>query len=190
MKKSEPITRRQFLKDALIGTAGLATIGILGPAAFAEGSQIVDPAIGNEVHVVSDTPYVMSGDQTYFVPDKVLSSGYTMPVIGIGTYAFQMDVAENSVYSALKCGYHLVDTARAYWNEEGVAASNGPSRKASSSARSCSSPPRYGTRILQTHAARCWARWNGCSWTMWIWCFCITCRATTTKTATIRWSSW
>lgn len=118
--KKEQITRRQFLKGALAGTAGLAAMSILGPAAFAEGSQIVDPAIGNEVHVISDTPYVMSGDQTYFVPDKVLSSGYTMPVIGIGTYALQPDVAENSVYSALKCGYHLVDTARAYWNEDGV----------------------------------------------------------------------
>ena len=83
--KKEQITRRQFLKGALAGTAGLAAMSILGPAAFAEGSQIVDPAIGNEVHVISDTPYVMSGDQTYFVPDKVLSSGYTMPVIGIGT---------------------------------------------------------------------------------------------------------
>lgn len=118
--KKEQITRRQFLKGALAGTAGLAAMSILDPAAFAEGSQIVDPAIGNEVHVISDTPYVMSGDQTYFVPDKVLSSGYTMPVIGIGTYALQPDVAENSVYSALKCGYHLVDTARAYWNEDGV----------------------------------------------------------------------
>ena len=118
--KKEQITRRQFLKGALAGTAGLAAMSILGPAAFAEGSQSVDPAIGNEVHVISDTPYVMSGDQTYFVPDKVLSSGYTMPVIGIGTYALQPDVAENSVYSALKCGYHLVDTARAYWNEDGV----------------------------------------------------------------------
>ena len=118
--KKEQITRRQFLKGALAGTAGLAAMSILGPAAFAEGSQIVDPAIGNEVHVISDTPYVMSGDQTYFVADKVLSSGYTMPVIGIGTYALQPDVAENSVYSALKCGYHLVDTARAYWNEDGV----------------------------------------------------------------------
>ena len=108
--KKEQITRRQFLKGALAGTAGLAAVSILGPAAFAEGG-IIDPAIGNEVHVISETPYVMSGDQTYFVPDKVLSSGYTMPVIGIGTYALQVDVAESSVYNALKCGYHLVDTA-------------------------------------------------------------------------------
>ena len=119
MKKNEQITRRQFLKGALAGAAGLATVSILGPAAFAQGG-IVDPAIGNEVHVTSDTPYVMSGDQTCFVPDKVLSSGYTMPVIGIGTYALQPDVAENSVYHALRYGYHLVDTARAYFNEEGV----------------------------------------------------------------------
>ena len=120
MKKNEQITRRQFLKGALAGTAGLAVMGVLGPGVFAKASQIVDPAISNEVHVVSDTPYVMSGNQTYFVADKILSSGYSMPVIGIGTYALSVDVAENSVYSALKCGYHLVDTARAYWNEEGV----------------------------------------------------------------------
>lgn len=65
MKKNEQITRRQFLKGALAGAAGLATVSILGHAAFAQGG-IVDPAIGNEVHVTSDTPYVMSGDQTHF----------------------------------------------------------------------------------------------------------------------------
>lgn len=118
--KNEPISRRQFLKGAVTWTVGATALGLLGPAAFAEGSQIVDPAIGNEVHVVSDTPYVMSGDQTHMIPDKTLSSGYTMPVLGIGTYALQPDVAENSVYHALKYGYRLVDTARAYWNEDGV----------------------------------------------------------------------
>ncbi len=119
----ERFTRRQLLKGAFAGAAGVAAAAFFTPltafSARAEGG-IVDPAIGNEVHVVSDMSYVMSGDQTKFVPDKVLSSGYTMPVLGIGTYALDQRTAENSVYAALKCGYHLVDTARAYWNEEGV----------------------------------------------------------------------
>lgn len=122
MKKNE-MTRRQFLRRAVTGASGVVALGVLGHAVlgsvFAEGG-IVDPAIGNEIHVVSDTPYVMSGDRRFFVPDKTLSSGYTMPVLGIGTYALSVEVAENSVYHALKCGYHLVDTARAYYNEEGV----------------------------------------------------------------------
>lgn len=123
MKDMKNLTRRQFLRNAVTGAAGIAAASLLGPsvlrAARAEDG-IVDPAIGNEIHIVSDTPYVMSGDQSCFVPDKVLSSGYTMPVLGIGTYALSVDVAENSVYHALKYGYHLVDTARAYYNEEGV----------------------------------------------------------------------
>ena len=81
---------------------------------------VVDPALENEVKVTSDEPYVMSGDQTYFIEDKVLNNGYTMPVLGLGTYALSVEEAENSVYHALKDGYRLIDTARAYNNEEGV----------------------------------------------------------------------
>lgn len=43
-----------------------------------------------------------------------------MPVIGIGTYTLSNDVAENSVYYALKYGMRLIDTARIYGNEVGV----------------------------------------------------------------------
>ncbi len=90
----------------------------------AEGNEaenvVVDPALENEVKVSSDEPYVMSGDQTYFIEDKVLNNGYTMPVLGLGTYALTVEEAENSVYHALKDGYRLIDTARAYNNEEGV----------------------------------------------------------------------
>lgn len=85
-----------------------------------DGGGIVDPALANEVHLTSDTPYIMSGDQTYFVEDKVLNNGLTMPVLGIGNYALTVDEAENSVYHALKDGVRLVDTAQAYFNEEGV----------------------------------------------------------------------
>ena len=49
-----------------------------------------------------------------------LNSGYEMPILGLGTWTQDDDTAENSVYSALKDGYHLIDTAQYYGNEKGV----------------------------------------------------------------------
>ena len=43
-----------------------------------------------------------------------------MPILGIGTYLLTPDEAENSVYTALKNGYQLIDTANAYVNEKAV----------------------------------------------------------------------
>lgn len=50
----------------------------------------------------------------------LLSSGYDMPVLGIGCFALSDAQAENSVYWALRDGYRLIDTARIYGNEAGV----------------------------------------------------------------------
>ena len=50
----------------------------------------------------------------------LLSSGYEMPIIGLGTWALSDDEAEASVYHALKSGMRLIDTARYYGNEVGV----------------------------------------------------------------------
>ena len=61
-----------------------------------------------------------SNDQTYFVEDVTLNSGYKMPVLGIGTFTLSNEEAENSVYWALRDGYRLIDTARIYGNEVGV----------------------------------------------------------------------
>lgn len=47
-----------------------------------------------------------------------LNSGYTMPILGLGTYRLSDSQAENSVYWALKDGYRLIDTARIYGNED------------------------------------------------------------------------
>lgn len=50
----------------------------------------------------------------------LLNSGYTMPIIGIGTYRLSTSQAEESVYNALKVGMRLIDTADIYGNETGV----------------------------------------------------------------------
>ena len=46
-----------------------------------------------------------------------LNSGYEMPVLGLGTWTLTGEVCEKAVYSALKDGYRLIDTAKYYGNE-------------------------------------------------------------------------
>lgn len=49
-----------------------------------------------------------------------LNSGYEMPVAGLGTWTLTGETCENSVYSALKNGVRLIDTAKYYGNEAEV----------------------------------------------------------------------
>ena len=50
----------------------------------------------------------------------LLNSGYTMPIMGLGTYALDHDTCVNSVMSLLANGGRLIDTAYMYGNEEAV----------------------------------------------------------------------
>lgn len=50
----------------------------------------------------------------------LLNSGYTMPILGLGTYALDHDTCVNSVKTLLKNGGRLIDTAYMYGNEEAV----------------------------------------------------------------------
>ena len=50
----------------------------------------------------------------------LLNSGYTMPIMGLGTYALDHDTCVNSVKALLENGGRLIDTAYMYGNEEAV----------------------------------------------------------------------
>ena len=50
----------------------------------------------------------------------LLNSGYTMPILGLGTYALDYDTCVNSVKTLLRNGGRLIDTAYMYGNEEAV----------------------------------------------------------------------
>lgn len=50
----------------------------------------------------------------------LLNNGVEMPIYGIGTYNLTPEEAEESVYWALEAGARLIDTAKAYGNEDGV----------------------------------------------------------------------
>ena len=49
-----------------------------------------------------------------------LNNGVKMPIIGLGTWTFTNEEAENAVYIAIKNGYRLIDTAAYYGDEIGV----------------------------------------------------------------------
>lgn len=53
-------------------------------------------------------------------PVITLSSGYTMPILGLGTYSLHGDECINAILSAIKLGYRKFDTATFYGNEEEV----------------------------------------------------------------------
>ena len=49
-----------------------------------------------------------------------LNNAVKMPALGLGTFLLSPKDAEEATYSALKCGYTLIDTANAYMNERSV----------------------------------------------------------------------
>lgn len=49
-----------------------------------------------------------------------LSNGVEMPLLGYGVFRVSPDECERCVTDALSVGYRLIDTAQAYYNEEGV----------------------------------------------------------------------
>ena len=51
-----------------------------------------------------------------------LSNGVEMPLLGYGVYLVSPEECERCVSDAMSTGYRLIDTAQAYFNEEGVGA--------------------------------------------------------------------
>ena len=52
----------------------------------------------------------------------VLNNGVKIPQLGLGTWFIDDDKAADVVKAAVKIGYRHIDTAQAYYNEEGVGA--------------------------------------------------------------------
>jgi 2,5-diketo-D-gluconate reductase A len=53
-------------------------------------------------------------------PELTLNNGVRIPVLGFGVYQIPPEDTERCVTEALEVGYRHIDTAAAYWNEEGV----------------------------------------------------------------------
>ncbi len=68
--------------------------------------------MGNEY-----TNFPLSEGKNGQAPTIRLSSGYDMPIVGLGTYSLTGDVCVNSVKSAISLGFRKIDTAHMYGNE-------------------------------------------------------------------------
>lgn len=49
-----------------------------------------------------------------------LNNGVQMPLVGYGVFEITAEQTAQCVYDAIKCGYRLIDTAQAYYNEAEV----------------------------------------------------------------------
>ena len=49
-----------------------------------------------------------------------LNNGVEMPILGYGVYQIAPEECERCVLDAINVGYRSIDTAQAYYNEEGV----------------------------------------------------------------------
>ena len=108
MKKSVPVLLAFFLCFSL--TPFLAFAGAPDdPGSQADGMESTEEKEAHEVGVFDFE------DRTV-----LLNSGYTMPIMGLGTYALDHDTCVRSVMALLENGGRLIDTAYMYGNEEAV----------------------------------------------------------------------
>ena len=49
-----------------------------------------------------------------------VNNGVKMPILGYGVYQVDPAECERCILDAIKTGYRSIDTAQAYYNEEGV----------------------------------------------------------------------
>lgn len=112
MTNNKGITRRQFLKGAAAGAAGLAAWGLLGSGVFAPVQAHSQGAV--DKHLSTTNPFDLDKRTV------LLNNGVEMPILGLGTFNLNSTQAENSTYWALKAGHRLIDTASAYNNEAAV----------------------------------------------------------------------
>ena len=77
---------------------------------------------GKSIDMEETKSKVINTDTSFDLEKRyvTLNNGIKMPVIGLGTWTFTNEEAEEAVYIAIKNGYRLIDTAQYYGDEVGV----------------------------------------------------------------------
>ena len=100
-----------------------AILGIAVSSAPAETSNVMQQN-AEERHTGAGTDTgrgtARVGEFDFDNKSVLLNSGYTMPILGLGTYALDHDTCVNSVMALIENGGRLIDTAFMYGNEEAV----------------------------------------------------------------------
>ena len=73
-----------------------------------------------QIDVATVDSITFDNNEQHLAPTIMLNNGLWMPAFGIGTYSLHNETCFNSVYTALKNGYRLIDTAYMYGNEDEV----------------------------------------------------------------------
>ena len=71
-----------------------------------------------QIDVTTVDSITFDKNEQHLAPTIMLNNGLRMAAFGIGTYSLHNETCFNSVYTALKNGYRLIDTAYMYGNEE------------------------------------------------------------------------
>lgn len=106
------ISRREFVK--ISSKFALASVAI---SAMAGISPLLANSSKNAQNFKANQ--IKKGEKMQFI---TLNNGVKMPLLGYGTYQIPNNEAQRCVEDALSVGYRLIDTAQAYFNEEGIGA--------------------------------------------------------------------
>ena len=74
----------------------------------------------DEIGVTAEKETAQVGQFDFQNRTVLLNSGYTMPILGLGTYALDYDTCVQSVMTLIRSGGRLIDTAYMYGNEDAV----------------------------------------------------------------------
>ena len=94
--------------------------GTDGPVTDNGTGQETSTGDASDTDTDDDGPFDLTEGENGKPPVITLSSGYAMPVLGLGTYSLHGDECIDAILSAIKLGYRKFDTATFYGNEKEV----------------------------------------------------------------------
>lgn len=78
------------------------------------------PPMDSQENIDRVTKFDLASGTNGNAPTVRLSSGYDMPILGIGTYSLHGETCISAIHAALNSGVRKIDTATIYGNEEEV----------------------------------------------------------------------
>ena len=112
--------KRVFITMLLCLAFSANACGTDGPVTDNGTGQETSTGDASDTDTDDDCPYDLTEGENGKPPVITLSSGYAMPVLGLGTYSLHGDECIDAILSAIKLGYRKFDTATFYGNEKEV----------------------------------------------------------------------
>ena len=112
--------KRVFITMLLRLAFSANACGTDGPVTDNGTGQETSTGDASDTDTDDDGPFDLTEGENGKLPVITLSSGYAMPVLGLGTYSLHGDECIDAILSAIKLGYRKFDTATFYGNEKEV----------------------------------------------------------------------